>query len=1177
MRSAVRRTAGTSEDWRPLVPGFERPPATDAGGARRHRPSRRLTGAILGGAVALSVLAVTGAGGTALAGTTTPDGQPPTTATYANLNPVTPLTASTFADPSASEKPWVRWNFKPSDPLTTIDSLDADLEDAAAHGIGGVEIGQGGVPTKEQLTAIYAKAAELGITVSLKAVSALPDQTYAASDNYARRTLNFSQLPAVAAGGTVDADLPGTATGTVVAVVAYRCNVASCTASSGQVSLVRDSAVDLTSTLTGTNTSGYNGGSTAGHLTWTAPTTTAGASWLVTVYRAVPFGTTPETLSTQGTKEVTDAYDAYFAGGLGDLVKANGGDFFVDSHASDPWGVPQELWSSNMKADFQSKAGYDIVPNLAALADTTMVAGLGTTYTFSDGSAARIRSDFSKVRSDLYTTNRITQFQTWAHTYNMKLRLQQEDIPTTAGGDQIQTSAALDRSEHESLIGSDQTDTYRSMASGNHMTGNSWFSTECCAVLNEAYAQTTEDYVVRMNHEFAGGVTRLVYHTRPSVATSTSSWPGPNYSGGDAKTGFSNSYTSVQPYYTDAAATNDYFARTTTVLTQGTAKMDIAVYNRNYANSAAFGTTDPSNKHWQDTALQRAGYTWDYTDDTVLDLPNATVSNGRLAANGPAYQALVFDQFLQPTVSTTRGTLTVKAAQKMLAYAKAGLPIIFVGNPTGTGTFPASTDTDLTAVLTELRAQPTFHHVPSEAAVPGELKSLGITPAAQTASASSVMSVRRRDAATGTNYYWLYNQGVDAAAASTSTYGQNPSNLYENPAVCHTTGSILNPCMATGDAVKTSISLEGAGVPVLLDTWSGKITPITAYSRSGDRVTVDIDLARDATTVVALTTNPAKLGVTVPARSVTSTTADGATTVGGHAYIKATKNGTYVTQVSGATSPVVSTVANARGKVDLTGNAWSLDVQDWQPANAYGTTGLAGSETKKPVVSVSLDALKPWSQIPGIELASGIGTYTTTLTLPKDWKASADGAVLDLGQVTDSFTVSINGRAVGVDQVSGKVDASAVLHAGANTLVVTVATTLNNRLYSLDSGIRTRGLLQDYGLVGPVTLSPYKLVQVDKVVSTPHGALRSTAKPRILGKVKVGKVLVAKPGSWTPAATSYAYTWKRNGKVIKGVTGARYRAKKADKGKRITVTVTAVRPGWASASATSPARKVKKR
>ena len=82
--------------------------------------------------------------------------------------------------------------------------------------------------------------------------------------------------------------------------------------------------------------------------------------------------------ASHGTKELTDAYDAYFSGPLGPLVKANDGDFFVDSHASDPWGAPEELWSSDMRTEFQARAGYDIVPDLAALFDPTMLgSGLG--------------------------------------------------------------------------------------------------------------------------------------------------------------------------------------------------------------------------------------------------------------------------------------------------------------------------------------------------------------------------------------------------------------------------------------------------------------------------------------------------------------------------------------------------------------------------------------------------------------------------------------------------------------------------------------------------------------------------------------------------------------------------------------------------------------------------------
>jgi hypothetical protein len=80
---------------------------------------------------------------------------------------------------------------------------------------------------------------------------------------------------------------------------------------------------------------------------------------------------------------------------------------------------------------------------------------------------------------------------------------------------------------------------------------------------------------------------------------------------------------------------------------------------------------------------------------------------------------------------------------------------------------------------------------------------------------------------------------------------------------------------------------------------------------------------------------------------------------------------------------------------------------------------------------------------------------------------------LDLGEVFDSFTLSVNGRDVPVNQVSAIVEAGTFLHAGANTLAIRVATTLNNRLSSLDPAVAKRGLIQEYGLIGPVVVTPH--------------------------------------------------------------------------------------------------------
>ena len=57
-----------------------------------------------------------------------------------------------------------------------------------------------------------------------------------------------------------------------------------------------------------------------------------------------------------------------------------------------------------------------------------------------------------------------------------------------------------------------------------------------------------------------------------------------------AKVSFSNSWNRNQPFWVDEAGVNDYFARSHMVLTQGAAKTDVAVYQRNYSAPSNFST-----------------------------------------------------------------------------------------------------------------------------------------------------------------------------------------------------------------------------------------------------------------------------------------------------------------------------------------------------------------------------------------------------------------------------------------------------------------------------------------------------------------------------------------------------------------------------------------------------------
>ncbi|MER5517028.1 Tat pathway signal protein [Streptomyces sp. NPDC002763] len=88
--------------------------------------------------------------------------------------------------------------------------------------------------------------------------------------------------------------------------------------------------------------------------------------------------------------------------------------------------------------------------------------------------------------------------------------------------------------------------------------------------------------------------------------------------------------------------------------------------------------------------------------------------------------------------------------------------------------------------------------------------------------------------------------------------------------------------------------------------------------------------------------------------------------------------------------------------------------------------------------------------------------------------------------------------------------------------------------------------------------------------------LTSTAAPKITGTAKVAAKVTATTGSWSAAPGSYTYQWKADGKAISGATAASYTVPAALVGKKLTVTVTAVKSGWLSGSATSAAVTVAK-
>ena len=97
----------------------------------------------------------------------------------------------------------------------------------------------------------------------------------------------------------------------------------------------------------------------------------------------------------------------------------------------------------------------------------------------------------------------------------------------------------------------------------------------------------------------------------------------------------------------------------------------------------------------------------------------------------------------------------------------------------------------------------------------------------------------------------------------------------------------------------------------------------------------------------------------------------------------------------------------------------------------------------------------------------------------------------------------------------------------------------------------------------------------DSVVSATTGPIVAaemdvTDTPAISGVLRVGNTLTVDVGSWESGATT-TQRWRRNGSPISSATGTSYVLQRSDRGKRISVTVTATKPGYASVTATSAA------
>lgn len=113
----------------------------------------------------------------------------------------------------------------------------------------------------------------------------------------------------------------------------------------------------------------------------------------------------------------------------------------------------------------------------------------------------------------------------------------------------------------------------------------------------------------------------------------------------------------------------------------------------------------------------------------------------------------------------------------------------------------------------------------------------------------------------------------------------------------------------------------------------------------------------------------------------------------------------------------------------------------------------------------------------------------------------------------------------------------------------------------------------------PISTFSTKVTVIDNAagLSFREGAMTPVSNvtaPKISGSPKVGQTLKVSTGTWSPTPTSYAYAWKVGGKTVS--TKNTYKVAGGDKGKTVTVTVTAKADGYTDASKSASVKIAKK-
>ncbi|MHA1689602.1 MAG: glycosyl hydrolase [Promethearchaeota archaeon] len=796
-----------------------------------------------------------------------------------------------------------------------------------------------------------------------------------------------------------------------------------------------------------------------GYFEWEVPE----GKWQIFAFYKGPSGSNPlgdcrsspegkslvlDHLSAEAIKYHLDAHfgtgKKYYGEYFGKSLRA----FFTDSlELSSDW-----LWSDDFLDQFYKRRGYDLMPFLP----TCFVPNRDNKYLhvfFGVSPPAfdfkgtdigeRIRYDYERTISDLFTEEFVETMKKWADENNLKSRIQ-------AYGIRVDTLKAYGRAhvpETEQLYGGGVIDFLKLAGSAGIIHESPIVTAESIVWNQRDYMTTPLKWKVAADRLFISGINQMIYHGFPYQHPS---FPYPGYCAFSTPyvprlMNFSSNFSRMNPFWEFFPQINQYITRCQLILQRGKTVVDVAIYypilnypdqvlkNEELVGGYLDENDAPKAKNQIDAHVKKkekwdAEENWTHSlqllgDDLVLNgyyyvhtneesLINAIIEGNKMKIGGATVNVLILMSI---------SSISLELANKLVEIANKGVFILFMNSiPTKQPGFLNYEENDIkiASMMKELLKRSNVHLIKEESRVSEYLRDdLKILPQIiHDPPQTPIQFIHKK--MDNTDYYFLRNSINKSIKLST-------------------------------------LFTKQEHVPFLLDPWTGNIIKAAQYESNELGVRMDLFFAPYGSILIEFKKAEESLHAL---QSPIKILRNNDQLIG---IIE--KSGNYEIKLSNGTSKKIKLKEELPVPLEL--KTWHL------------FTNLRNMNGTFTPVELDLNSLIDWRKIEPLKYCSSKGTYTTTFELPTDFFRENYHFYLSINRVHDVARIFVNDQEVEtLLSYPHEVDITNALKKGKNTLKIEVIPTLRNRLtgYAKKGGTSWKNhkkkSLMPAGLIGPVLI-----------------------------------------------------------------------------------------------------------